>query len=196
MYSLGMEQIALTNGGEKAQVQSVLLLTDGHANHWITSKDGIVAEMKKMQDLGLGAVSAEPSSGRHHHHAPSHALGARTASTTTTKNAAAENGQEEETSAPGFPASPEATGPYATTPTYAATAQFDTASRCATSPTPTCATNAAASSYANAASSYANAAAGPYATTATTYASTAGGCPYEGNRSGYQWIHSKYWSII
>ncbi len=55
-----MEQISLTSDGKKAQVQSVLLLTDGIANCWITSKNGIVAEMKKMQDLGIGAVSVEP----------------------------------------------------------------------------------------------------------------------------------------
>ena len=53
----GMEQIALTYGGDHAQVQSVLLLTDGHANHGITSKDRIVEEMKKMQEQGLHAVS-------------------------------------------------------------------------------------------------------------------------------------------
>ena len=54
-----MEQIALTNGGEMAQVQSVLLLTDGQANQWISNKEGIVAEMKKMQDQGLGAVARQ-----------------------------------------------------------------------------------------------------------------------------------------
>ena len=52
-----MEQIGLTHGGEKAQVQSVLLLTDGLANQGISSKEGILAEMKKMQDQGLHAVS-------------------------------------------------------------------------------------------------------------------------------------------
>lgn len=57
-----MEQIALTYESEKAQVQSVLLLTDGLANHWITSKDGIISEMKKMQDQGLGAVTKSPTS--------------------------------------------------------------------------------------------------------------------------------------
>ncbi len=59
----GMEQVALTCGGEKAQVQSVLLLTDGLANNWITTKDGIIAEMKKMQDQGLGAVAVPTSHG-------------------------------------------------------------------------------------------------------------------------------------
>ena len=54
---LGMEQIALTYGGDTAQVQSVLLLTDGLANQGITSKGGILAEMKKMQEQGLHAVS-------------------------------------------------------------------------------------------------------------------------------------------
>lgn len=53
----GMEQIGLTHGGEKAQVQSVLLLTDGLANQGITSKEGILAEMRKMQDQGLHAVA-------------------------------------------------------------------------------------------------------------------------------------------
>lgn len=52
-----MEQIGLTHGGEKAQVQSVLLLTDGLANQGITSKEGILAEMRKMQDQGLHAVT-------------------------------------------------------------------------------------------------------------------------------------------
>ena len=51
-----MEQIGLTHGGERAQVQSVLLLTDGLANQGISSKEGILAEMKKMQDQGLDAV--------------------------------------------------------------------------------------------------------------------------------------------
>ena len=52
-----MEQIALTSGGDNAQVQSVLLLTDGLANQGITSKEQILAEMKKMQEQGLHAVS-------------------------------------------------------------------------------------------------------------------------------------------
>ena len=34
---------------EKAQVQSVLLLTDGLANEGIKSKDGILKEMNKLQ---------------------------------------------------------------------------------------------------------------------------------------------------
>lgn len=51
-----MEQIALTQAGERAQVQSVLLLTDGHANQGLVSQVDIVREMKNMQDLGLGAV--------------------------------------------------------------------------------------------------------------------------------------------
>ena len=58
-----MEQIALTCGGEKAQVQSVLLLTDGLANCWITQKNGIIAEMRKMQELSLGAVTVPPNEG-------------------------------------------------------------------------------------------------------------------------------------
>lgn len=56
-FCAGMEQVGLTHGGEKAQVQSVLLLTDGLANQGITSKEGILAEMRKMQDQGLHAVT-------------------------------------------------------------------------------------------------------------------------------------------
>ena len=55
-----MQQIALTSGGDNAQVQSVLLLTDGQANRGITSKVGILSEMKKMQEQGLHAVSDIP----------------------------------------------------------------------------------------------------------------------------------------
>ena len=47
----GMQQIVLTAGRKgRAQVQSVLLLTDGLANEGITGKDGILREMKKLQD--------------------------------------------------------------------------------------------------------------------------------------------------
>ena len=63
-----MEQIGLTHGGEKAQVQSVLLLTDGLANQGISSKEGILAEMKKMQEQGLHAVTIPQDST----HAPKH----------------------------------------------------------------------------------------------------------------------------
>ncbi len=52
-----MEQIALTSDGEKAQVQSVLLLTDGLANCGTTTEEDIVAEIKNKQDHGIGAVS-------------------------------------------------------------------------------------------------------------------------------------------
>jgi hypothetical protein len=52
-----MEQIALTQGdAEKAPVQSVLLLTDGHANQGLVSKLHIVQAMKNMQEKGLGAL--------------------------------------------------------------------------------------------------------------------------------------------
>ena len=51
-----MEQVAVTNGLEKSQVQSVLLLTDGLANHGITHKAGILSRMEKMQNEGLSAV--------------------------------------------------------------------------------------------------------------------------------------------
>ena len=56
-----MEQIALTQGGEKSQVQSVLLLTDGHANHGLTTAPAITEQMKNMQGKGLGAVSTAVS---------------------------------------------------------------------------------------------------------------------------------------
>ena len=47
----GMQQIVLTAGRKgRAQVQSVLLLTDGLANEGIKSKDGILGEMRKLQD--------------------------------------------------------------------------------------------------------------------------------------------------
>ena len=52
-----MEQIALTQDREKAKVQSVLLLTDGLANQGITSREGILEQMRNIQDLGLGAVA-------------------------------------------------------------------------------------------------------------------------------------------
>ena len=47
----GMQQIGLTAGQKgQAQVQSVLLLTDGLANEGIKTKDGILGEMRKLQD--------------------------------------------------------------------------------------------------------------------------------------------------
>ena len=46
-----MQQIGLTASRKgRAQVQSVLLLTDGLANEGIKSKDGILGEMRKLQD--------------------------------------------------------------------------------------------------------------------------------------------------
>ena len=47
---LGMEEVAYNSGSKKAKVQSVLLLTDGQANQGVSSKEGILAEMKKLQD--------------------------------------------------------------------------------------------------------------------------------------------------
>ena len=47
---LGMEEVAYNSGSNKAKVQSVLLLTDGQANQGVSSKEGILAEMKKLQD--------------------------------------------------------------------------------------------------------------------------------------------------
>ena len=44
-----MEQIAFCKG-EHAQVQSVLLLTDGLANEGIQGREGILGEMRRMQD--------------------------------------------------------------------------------------------------------------------------------------------------
>ena len=44
-----MEQIAFCKG-EHAQVQSVLLLTDGLANEGIQGREGILGEMRKIQD--------------------------------------------------------------------------------------------------------------------------------------------------
>eukprot|EP00731_Ephydatia_muelleri_P001021 Em0001g1021a len=45
----GMEEIAYNSGPEKAKVQSVLLLTDGLANQGVTTRDGILAEMMRIQ---------------------------------------------------------------------------------------------------------------------------------------------------
>jgi len=55
-----MEQVALSNGQERGQIQSVLLLTDGLANHGITSKTGILKVMEQMQKEGLEAVQLPP----------------------------------------------------------------------------------------------------------------------------------------
>ena len=55
-----MEQIALTSGEEKAQVQSVLLLTDGLANCGLRTTSQIVTEMNLMQTQGIGAVYKNP----------------------------------------------------------------------------------------------------------------------------------------
>ena len=52
-----MHQVILTAGQEgRAQVQSVLLLTDGLVNRGVKSKDGILGEMRKLQS---------PPAGRH-----------------------------------------------------------------------------------------------------------------------------------
>ena len=49
ILSIGMEQI-IHSGDGRAQVQSVLLLTDGLANDGIKHMDGILAEMTKLQN--------------------------------------------------------------------------------------------------------------------------------------------------
>ncbi|KAL5516342.1 hypothetical protein EMCRGX_G001637 [Ephydatia muelleri] len=46
----GMEEIAYHSGPEKANVQSVLLLTDGVANKGLKTKEGILAQMLKIQN--------------------------------------------------------------------------------------------------------------------------------------------------
>ena len=46
----GMKEIAYKSGPEKAQVQSVLLFTDGLANQGVRTKDGILAEMMQIQN--------------------------------------------------------------------------------------------------------------------------------------------------
>ena len=61
MLPTGMEQIAFCPG-EHAQVQSVLLLTDGLANKGIKGKDNILAEMRKLQSpLAEGGVAQKVS---------------------------------------------------------------------------------------------------------------------------------------
>ena len=45
-----MEEVAYNSGPDKAKVQSVLLLTDGLANQGVTTKDGILAEMMRIQN--------------------------------------------------------------------------------------------------------------------------------------------------
>ena len=45
-----MEEIAYHSGPEKAKVQSVLLLTDGVANKGLKTKEGILAQMLKIQN--------------------------------------------------------------------------------------------------------------------------------------------------
>ena len=46
-----MEEISVNSGPEKAKVQSVLLFTDGLATDGIKHKEGIVAEMMKIQNV-------------------------------------------------------------------------------------------------------------------------------------------------
>ena len=58
----GMHQVILTAGQEgRAQVQSVLLLTDGLVNRGIKSKDGILGEMRKLQSPPAGRHSKKVS---------------------------------------------------------------------------------------------------------------------------------------
>ena len=48
MYA-GMEEV-VQSAGERAQVQSVLLLTDGLANKRVRDAEGILAKMRELQD--------------------------------------------------------------------------------------------------------------------------------------------------
>ena len=45
-----MHEVAYHSGPDKAQVQSVLLLTDGLASEGVTTKDGILAGMMRFQN--------------------------------------------------------------------------------------------------------------------------------------------------
>ena len=57
-----MHQVILTAGQEgQAQVQSVLLLTDGLVNRGVKSKDGILGEMRKLQSPPAGRHSRKVS---------------------------------------------------------------------------------------------------------------------------------------
>ena len=57
-----MHQVILTAGQEgRAQVQSVLLLTDGLVNRGVKSKDGILGEMRKLQSPPTGRHSRKVS---------------------------------------------------------------------------------------------------------------------------------------
>ena len=57
-----MEQVAFCTG-EHAQVQSVLLLTDGLANEGVQGREGILAEMAKLQNPPIqGDVAQKVSS--------------------------------------------------------------------------------------------------------------------------------------
>jgi hypothetical protein len=44
-----MEEV-VQSAGERAQVQSVLLLTDGLANQGVRDTEGILAKMRELQD--------------------------------------------------------------------------------------------------------------------------------------------------
>lgn len=57
-----MEQIAFCPG-EHAQVQSVLLLTDGLANEGIQGREGILGEMRNMQNPPVRGDVAQKVSG-------------------------------------------------------------------------------------------------------------------------------------
>ena len=50
--------------GERAQVQSVLLLTDGLANEGVTGKEGILAKMRELQDPPVQGDVASKVRGR------------------------------------------------------------------------------------------------------------------------------------
>ena len=53
MCCLGMEEV-IGRTGEKAQVASVLLLTDGLANVGISNREGIMEQMRKLLDPSPG----------------------------------------------------------------------------------------------------------------------------------------------
>ena len=61
--SPGMEQVVQCTG-ERAQVQSVLLLTDGLANEGVRGTEGILAKMRELQDPPVQGDVASKVRGR------------------------------------------------------------------------------------------------------------------------------------
>ena len=59
----GMEQVVQCTG-ERAQVQSVLLLTDGLANEGVRGTEGILAKMRELQDPPVQGDVASKVRGR------------------------------------------------------------------------------------------------------------------------------------